>query len=312
MGALGYWRKQLGNRPTYQIIGAGRRAETPLQRASVMMGLVPYAMHGVTVKINGVDVPLAIVDTGASHTLISTQTAVDAKVDVGTNSRPAVGSLSFTARPGVIRELRIGDVVLTDVPVSVGNPPPLVMTKAKVALGVDLMHHLRFTIDYPKMKVYVEAEDPQFPPKEDPSPAWDIPLWTFADHCLSQGKLSDDSFVRVLIDSGNFAATLVWPEWGRLHIPNHKGASGSMLAYAMSNPQNFIKGLQLGGRTLPEWPAVDMPPVTLQGVDLLDLLMGHDLLSQYRVTVDMRNRRLRLRSEGGEIKEPKPPKPMIY
>ena len=85
-----------------------------------------------------------------------------------------------------------------------------------------------------------------------------------------------------------------------------------MFAYAMSNPQNFIKGLQLGGRTLPEWPAVDMPPVTLQGVDLLDLLMGHDLLSQYRVTIDMQSRRLRLRSDGGEVQEPKAPKPMIY
>ena len=52
---------------------------------------------------------------------------------------------------------------------------------------------------------------------------------------------------------------------------------------------------------------MDMPPVTLQGVDLLDLLMGHDLLSQYVVTIDMRGRRLRLRSHGDVVKPPVAP-----
>lgn len=299
----------LAGRPTYVVDAASRRSELELVRSGVFMGLAPYAMHGIPVTINGVSVPLAIIDTGASHTLISEQTAKGARVPVGTASRSAAGSLSFVARSGVVDELKIGGVVIRNLPVSVGNPPPMVMTKAKVAIGVDVMQHLRFTIDYPGRRVTVE---PAVAPMEegDAASVWDIPLWTFSEHCLSQAKLENGAFVRTLIDSGNFAFTLVWPDWARQHFPNHKGAGGSMLLYAFSDPQHKIRGLELGGRQLPEWPAVDMPPITLQGIDLLDLLMGHDLLSQYRVIIDMPGRRLRLVSTGKGWTPPTPPKPL--
>lgn len=304
-----YWREQLGEKPPYALDSKETTAELDFERSGVLFGLAPYAMHGIKISINGVEVPLAIVDTGASHTLISTQTAQQAKVKVGTATRSAAGSLAFTARPGYVEEMRIGKITLKNLPVTVGNPPPMVMTKAKVALGVDVMHHLRFTIDYLTNKVVVATADEPSP--ETKHKAWDIPLWTFPDHCLSQGKLADGSFARTLIDSGNFATTLVWPPWAKQHIPNHPGQTGSMFLYAFSNPQHKIRGLELGGRTLPEWPALDMPPVTLQGVDLLDLLMGHDLLSQYRVTIDMQERRLRLESPGKDAGPPIAPKPMI-
>ena len=105
------------------------------------MGLIPERMNGVTVKVNGVDVPLAIIDTGASHTLIHDSIAEKANVETAGGSHGAHGSLNFTAKMGLVRELHIGDLVLHNVPVNIGNPPPLVMTKAKAALGVDLMHH---------------------------------------------------------------------------------------------------------------------------------------------------------------------------
>lgn len=313
LSVFAYWREVLGERAPYRVDGAVRSTQMPFRAESVLFGLAPHKMHGITVQVNGVEVPLAIVDTGASHTLIGNQVAKEAKVTVGGTAREAVGSLSFSARPGVIDELRIGDIVLRDVPVSVGNPPPLVMTKAKMAIGVDIMHHLRFHLDYKDMLVKVDAEPPYPAAGESPSepkgePAddsvWDIPLWTFADHVLSQARLPDGSVARTLIDSGNFAQTLCWPTWAKMHLPNHPGETGSIFAYAMTNPQREIEGLSLGGRKLPPWPVMDMPPVTLQGVDLLDLLMGHDLLSQYRVTIDMRARRLRLKSDGDKFQPP--------
>jgi hypothetical protein len=299
------WRRMLGGAKPYRF-ARDQASDVPFQRSSVMLGVIPNRMHGIRIKINGVTAPLAIVDTGASHTLIGQAIATEAKVETGGDKRGAHGSLNFTAESGVVRELAIGSVVLKDVPVSVGNPPPLAMTQAKAALGLDLMHQLRFTLDYLNGKARVESSD--LPPPKPTGEVWDIPLYTFSDHTLAEGKLSSGASVRVLIDSGNFAQTLIWPTWGKENISNHKGPARDLFAFATGKNLYDLEGLALGGRTLPAWPGMDMPPVTLQGVDLIDLLMGHDLLSQYVVTVDLKNRRLRLESPGGKLQPPKTPK----
>jgi predicted aspartyl protease len=307
--AMAAWRDLLRGLPPYQIRSPkNAKAELEYQLTGILMGLIPERMNGITVKINGVDVPLAIIDTGASHTLIHDSIAEKAKVETGNHSHGAHGSLNFTAKSGVVRELKIGDIVLHNVPVNIGNPPPLVMTKAKAALGVDLMHHLQFTIDYPKKKVTVKVADAAEEKPESPEKVWDIPLFPFSEHTLAEGTMPSGAKARVLIDSGNFAHTLLWAVWGKANIPGHRGPAKGLFEFATGDPNHKIVGLTLGGRKLPDWPAMDMPPVTLQGVDLLDLLMGHDLLSQYVVTIDMRGRRLRLRSHGDVVKPPVAPK----
>jgi hypothetical protein len=307
--AMAAWRDLLAGAPTYQLRSPkSAKAELEYQLTGILMGLIPERMNGITVKINGVDVPLAIIDTGASHTLIHDSIAEKAKVEAGDHSHGAHGSLNFTAKSGLVRELKIGDIVLHNVPVNIGNPPPLVMTKAKAALGVDLMNHLQFTIDYPKKRVTVKVADAAEDKPDSPEKAWDIPLFPFSEHTLAEGTMPSGAKARVLIDSGNFAHTLLWPVWGKANIPGHRGPAKGLFEFATGDPNHKITGLSLGGRTLPDWPAMDMPPVTLQGVDLLDLLMGHDLLSQYVVTIDMRGRRLRLRSHGDVVKPPVAPK----
>lgn len=308
LGVTRYWRNRLQGQRPYELGGEDTRAVVEFESAKVLFGLVPNRMHGIRIKVNGVDVPLAIVDTGASHTLLSTATAKQANVSIGSDQRQASGSLAFTSRPGLVDTLQIGNVVLRNVPVNVGNPPPLVMTKAKVALGVDLMHHLRFTLDYPNKQVHVAHVSVEPPEPKATDNLWDIPLWTFADHCLSRAETDDGGSARVLIDSGNFAQTLLWPTWARDNLERHPGPTG-LFVYALSNPNRTIDGIRLAGVALPSWPVIDMPPVTLNGIDLLDLLMGHDLLSQYIVTVDMENRRLRLKSSGEKLKSPTAPKP---
>jgi hypothetical protein len=311
LGVPAFWRDALAGRDTYQLLHYRGQTEVELKQARVLFGLVPFRMHGISVMVNGVHVPLAIVDTGASHTLLSERSAKAAGIAIGDIRHEASGSLSFSVRPGFIRELRLGDLVLRDVPVTVGNPPPLVVTKAEAAIGLDLMHHLRFTIDYARLKVRAEPANRSAAPNS--TDAWNIPLWLFSDHCLTVGRMPNDSPVRVLIDSGNFAHTLVWPIWAKSNIANHPGPTGSMLGYALANPRHTLRGLSIGGRKLPDWPVTDMPPVTLQGIDLLDVLMGHDLLSQYTVTIDLRNRALRLTApDGKKLKNPIAPKPGLF
>lgn len=303
------WRDLLNGRPTYQLRSPkSAKADIEYEMTGLLFGLIPERMNGISLLINGVKVPLSIVDTGASHTLIHDSIAEKANVESAGGRRGAHGSLNFSAKAGLVKELKIGDVVLANVPVNIGDPPPLVMTKAKAALGVDLMHHLEFTIDYIKKRVTVQ---PAGTAASTPTPlgkVWDIPLFPFAEHTLSEGTLPSGAKARVLIDSGNFAYTLLWPIWGKSHVPGHEGPSKGLFEFATSNPSHSIVGLTLGDRKLPDWPAMDMPPVTLQGVDLLDLLMGHDLLSQYVVTIDMRGRRLRLSSHADAVKPPVAPK----
>lgn len=307
LAVAAYWRDALAGRRPYRLAAPHASTTVSLAKVSVLFGLVPNKMHGVAVKVNGVEVPLAIIDTGASHTLIGEGVAQSAAVAVGEDARTAFGSLSFTARPGFIRELAIGDLVLHDVPVSVGNPPPFLVTKAELALGIDVMHHVQFTLDYAANKVHVSPAQAAAKPDARETEVWDIPLWTFTDHTMTQAQTAKGGFARVLIDSGNFAQTLVWPIWARGNIADHPGPAGSMFVYALSNPRHKLRGLSIAGKTLPDWPVVDMPPFTLKGVDLLDVLMGHDLLSQYKVTIDLVQRRLRLQSPGSRFQNPVPP-----
>jgi len=303
--SMAAWRDLLAGAPTYQRRSSKTaKADVQYHLTGLLFGLIPDRMNGITIQVNGVEVPLAIVDTGAAHTLIHDSIAEKAKIDSDDVRRGAHGSLNFTAKSGLVRELRIGDVVLHNIPVSIGDPPPLVMTKAKAALGVDLMHHLQFTIDYINKRVTAVPADAVDDKPESADRVWDIPLFPFSEHTLAEGTLDSGARARVLIDSGNFAQTLIWPTWGQANISGHPGPSKGLFEFAASNPMHKIRGLSLGGKRLPDWPGMDMPPVTLQGVDLIDLLMGHDLLSQYVVTIDMRNRRLRLRSPDGPVKPP--------
>ena len=48
--------------------------------------------------------------------------------------------------------------------------------------------------------------------------------------------------------------------------------------------------MEIGDRTLEDWRAADTLPAELDRLDAVDLLVGHDLLRPYRVTIDLRQR----------------------
>ncbi len=304
------WRDALAGAAPYELASPpDAAADLEFKSARALFGFIPNAMRGIEISIDGHVMPLAIVDTGAAHTLVSQSFAKTAGLQLVGPKVAASGSMGFTAQSALIKELKIGPVTLRNVPVNVGDPPPLVMTQAKAALGVDVMQHLRFEIDYGNSRVRVRPA--RYAPEPADPEAWDIPLYAFAEHALVEARLPNGASARTIIDSGNFAATLVWPRWGQEHIAGHAKPAGDMMAFVRSKPVTEVKGMALGGKALPNWPGLDMPPMTLEGVDLLDLLMGHDLLSQYVVTVDMQGRRLRLRSPGGKFVPPKAPDPAL-
>ena len=167
-------------------------------------------------KPTACDFPRVFIDTGAQHTLITVEAARSARAVVGSGAIHLVGFTGLDARPGLIDSLQIGGIVLHDVPVLVGNSPPMITSKGQMALGTDLMHHVRFTIDYPAERVWAAAaSSPDDIERSEPS--WEIPLWTFSRVCLALagGQLTGGPAAHVLVDTGDRAGTFISARWAQ-------------------------------------------------------------------------------------------------
>jgi hypothetical protein len=46
----------------------------------------------------------------------------------------------------------------------------------------------------------------------------------------------------------------------------------------------------LGGATVRDWPILNQIPRELERIDRVDVLVGHDLLWSYQLTIDLRQR----------------------
>jgi hypothetical protein len=178
------------------------------------------------------------------------------------------------------------------VPVLVGNSPPLVALKGQMALGTELMHHVRFTIDYPARRVFaVSAAAPRATRAKPPT--WEIPLWTFSQACLARGQLPDGAMARVLVDTGDRAGTFVSARWARRNLPEFQRPPATVV-FKFKQRNLRLAELALGSGSLRDWPIVDTIPKVLERVDTVDLLLGHDLLGSYEVTIDLEQRVLQL------------------
>jgi hypothetical protein len=201
-----------------------------------------------------------------------------------------MGFKGLTAAPGLIETLELGDFVLYDVPVLVGDSAPLVALGGQMSLGSELMHHVRFRIDYPARRV--TAQGAHGPQAASPS-IGDVPVWTFSQICLARGQLSSGSMARVLVDTGNRAGTFVSYRWARRNIPQLQG-SGSPLVFRLKKRNMSLEMLELGSLSLSTWPVEDTIPKELDRLNLVDVILGHDLLWPYQLTIDLPARVLRL------------------
>jgi hypothetical protein len=211
------------------------------------------------------------------------------------------GFAGATARPAVLESLALGNLVLHDVPVLVANSPPLMAAKGQMTLGTDLMHHVRFTLDYPQRRVLAERADRV--PSLEPGRSWDIPVWTFSQACLAQAVGAGGRTARVLVDTGNRTGTYVSARWAQRNLARFQRPT-STLVFKFRRQGLTLDTMDLGSSTLPNWPILDRMPAELERLNLVDVLVGHDLFGAYRLSIDLRQRVLRL--QGG----PEVPRPM--
>ncbi len=289
---LRFWQGELDGRRTYRLAQSNLPAAS-LPLTKVAADSVPHVLAAVEARVNGVSLPLAFIDTGGQHTLMTAAAARDAGVHIGSSSTQLTGFIGLSAQAGLIDTLALGSLVLHDVPVLVGDSPPLVAARGQMSLGTDLMHHVRFTIDYPARQVMAEpATRPRATASE---PAWLIPVWTFPQICLARGEMPDGAAARVLVDTGNRAGTFVSYRWARRNLPQLEGPSASMV-FRYKKRDLTLDALELGSGRLTDWPVVDTIPTELDRLHLVDVMLGCDLLAPYRLTIDLPARVLELRA----------------
>jgi len=287
---LRFWREKIGEQTPYHFDpSAEKRAEVQARQTS------PADLCAIEAHANGIALPLVFVDTGAQHSLMTTAAARRAGVTTGKMATQLVGFAGLRAQPAVLETLQLGDLTLHHVPILVGDSVPLVALNGQMTLGTELMHHVRFTVDYPASRVLVEPVEGDDMVSQSES-NWQIPLWTFSQACLVQGRTGAGAGARLLVDTGNRTGTFVSPRWARRNLPRYQPPDAG-LVFKFKQRDLKIETLEFGEQTLDDWPVVDMLPSSLERLDLVDVLLGHDLLQSYRVTLDLAGRRLVLQGD---------------
>lgn len=292
---LRFWRQSLGSRTPYRLDNRTDQHRVEIETADCEAGSVGDELNAIQARANGVALPLVFIDTGSQHNLMTVEAARAAGVKVGASATHLVGFAGHNARPGIVEVLELGGLTLYDVPVLVGDSAPLSALEGQMALGIELMHHVRFTMDYPARRVFAESALAR---RDLPSEQglWEIPLWTFSQACLAQGRLATGTHGRVMVDTGNRAGTFVSTRWARHNVPRFNRPASRMV-FKFKPRDLAIDFVELGSQALRDWSVLDTIPAALERLDLVDVLVGRDLLGRYQLTIDLPGRVLQLRGE---------------
>jgi hypothetical protein len=262
-------------------------AQLDIVRSTVWSRLRSREIYGVSAAIGLSRLPLVFVDTGAQYTILSATAARAAGVMTAGHGSPLVGFAKFSATPGLIPELRLGDLVIHDVPVFVGESPALARARGQMAIGNDLLEHLRVTLDLATDRATVEpAAGAASLGEFDSAKGWQARLWSFPQTCLAEAYIGDDRYARVLIDTGNWEGTFVSRRWAERQGIDIRAASNPLLRYFDLHARSRV-GLELGGQTFDDHPLSGPLPAALDRLNLFDMIVGHDVLDRQRVTIDL-------------------------
>jgi hypothetical protein len=284
-----FWAEALGERSPYRVSDSGQIAHA-LAASAAGSDAAGLELNAVQARAGGISLEVVFIDTGAQHVIMTGAAAEAAGVRIGPSGLRLVGFAPLVGRPGVLDSLALGDLTVYDVPVLVGDSPALVAAGGQMAIGTELMHHVRFTLDYPAGRVDVEAASRRSAPTR---PRWQIPLWTFSQSCLAQGELPDGALARVLIDTGDRTGTYVSTRWAQRHLRDFPRSRGPVV-FKYKRQDLALARMDLGSRSLVDWPVLDTLPADLERIDAVDVLVGRDLLGSYRATFDLARRVLQL------------------
>jgi hypothetical protein len=254
--------------------------------------LASSTILGVPVRVDGGEPIMAVIDTGADLSTLDPDVARRLNVKVGDiRSRAFGGGLAFEVKPGLVERMEVGGLSVERVPITVGAMPMFRLSKVRMLIGLDLLHHLGAEIDFPRRVARLWPADR--PPADlDAKGAADVPLWRLPGGAVTIGWLPKtpegaEPTVLTMPDTGNFGMSRVDEEFAR-----RRGLIAPVEPPALfEKPPIPLGSLRVGGLTLPGFR-----PRRQVGEMLADvpLLLGADVFGSRRVIIDIRNPRLRL------------------
>ena len=210
-----FWSESLGGRAAYRTASSTSVQPLEIPRGWTEPNSAAAELNAIRTCVNGVTLPLAFVDSGSQYTVMTVAAAERAGVKTSECEIELVGFTGTKARTGLVDTLALGDLVLHDVPVLVGDSRALVAVAGDMALGMELAHHVRFTLDYPHGKVFAAPAGEPSSAAVEPTP-WRIPLWTFSQSTLTHVQLAGGASARVLLDTCNRGGTFVSARCGAI------------------------------------------------------------------------------------------------
>jgi hypothetical protein len=193
-----------------------RRLISPYEKSKIKLFLIqdgPKTPRGVGMRVqfNQHESARLMLDTGASGIAVSSKFAERAGLEkLGDQSRDAKGIGDKQAEPShlhIASEVRIGDVVLADYPISAFRSAK--SSDFDGLIGADVLKRFIISIDFPGQEITLEPRPPSNSADSDgPTDAGAVPagfqrVFRFGDHLALPTSINGGKSSLFLIDSGS-------------------------------------------------------------------------------------------------------------
>lgn len=263
-----------------------------------------YKANEILVKasIDGQPEKVFLVDTGATQSIVDSDAATGLKTTTGDDFSITTGSGSMKMSYANIRAFKLGEIVLSNVPVAVTSMArfaSVLQYKPAGLIGANVLKRFAITIDYDKQILILQDPDKFSPPSN--AVAVDTKPSLGTSGLALEGTLDDKLHLTFLIDSGaafnHVSESLIKDKFPDPILPvgTIKGLDGT----PVNTGSVRFKTLKFGSLTVknPIFSVAPSPPAnaTAQGGIISGgaiAIIGNPLLAHYRVTIDYRNQKL--------------------
>lgn len=256
----------------------------------------------VKVSIDGQPEKVFLVDTGATQSILDSDAATGLKTTAGDDFSITTGSGSMKMSYADIRSFKLGEIVLSHVPVAVTSMARfanVLQYKPAGLIGANVLKRFAITIDYDNQVLILQDPEKFVPPQN--AVAVDSKPSLGTSGLALDGTLDDKLNLTFLVDSGaafnHVSESLIKEKFPDPILPvgTIKGLDGT----PVNTGAVRFKTLKFGSLTFnnPIFSVAPSPPgnATTQGGIISGgaiAIIGNPLLARYRVTIDYRNQKL--------------------
>jgi len=286
------------------------RLTSPYQKSTIkLFGIRDGPSHafavGIRVQFNesrGVDL---LLDTGASGISVSPKVAERAGLEILGNQAAEVKGIgderAQTSYDYLASEVRIGDVVFANVPISVFRAAK--SQDFDGLIGADVFHQFITTIDFPRMELSLEPRSAGIPSESDEPRDAGPPVSgfnravRFGNHLALPTFINDGKPTLFLIDSGssfNFIDTTIGRESSKVYRDGDGGIRGIQGKVKEVSRADRVTLLFAGFRQEnPSLVAISLEKMSDSMGAAFGGVLGWPVLSQLVLTIDYRDGTLR-------------------